>query len=342
MLQIENGIQIAADDYYIQHMEGGLDELHFEVTLSDPAYYALCEESRILETTEQQTYTVKLINAGRRTAKISCVLDLCDWQTQLYMSYKSGSRTAGAVLTSVVPSGWTVINTAVNQKKREIEMDAPTALEIVEQMQDTFGCAVRFDTASKTATLLYPEEKPLSNAYAVDTVNLRSAPEFKGKTSDLYTRLYPIGKDGLSIATVNGGKAYVENLTYTSKIICAVWKDERYTDAESLRDDAQARVDAASQPERSWTLDIVDLNRLNSRKWPDMGLSMFTVLRLVDSYKGFQANVQVREDKVYPYYPEKNEITVSTAAKSVQRTLKSLYRQMNNPNSSFYQRLNAR
>lgn len=342
MLQIENGIQIATDDYYIQHMENGFDELHFDVALSDPAYYALREESRILETTEQQTYTVKQINAGKRSADIGCRLDLSDWQTKLHIGYKSGSRTAASVLASIAPSGWSVINNTISQKKREIEMDAPTPLEIVEQMQDTFGCAIRFDNSSKLVMLLYPEEMPLSNSYAVDTVNLRCPPLFKGKSADLYTRLYPIGKDGLGIAAVNDGKDYVENLIYTGKVICAVWKDERYTDAESLRDDAQKRVDAASQPERSWTLDIVDLKRINAEKWPDMDLSMFTVLRLVDSYKGFQANVQVREDKVYPYYPEKNEITVSTATKSVQRTLRGVYRQINNPNSQFYQRLNAR
>lgn len=342
MLQIENGMQIATDAYYIQHMENGLDELHFEVSISDPAYRVLQEESRILETTEHQIYTVKQINAGTHNANIGCRLDLSAWQTRLYIEYKSLNRTAAAVLSAVAPADWTVKDATIQQKKREIEMDAPTPLEIAEQMQETFECAIRFDTHSKTATLLYPEEKPLSNAYAVDAVNLRSVPMFKGKSTDLYTRLYPIGKDGLRIASVNDGKDYVENLTYTNQIICAVWKDERYTDVESLRDDAQKRVDAASQPERSWTLDIVDLKRIDADRWPDMDLSLFSVLRLVDSYKGFSTNVQVREDKVYPYYPEKNEITVSTSAKSVQRTLRGLYRQIYNPNSEFYQRLRAR
>ena len=73
-----------------------------------------------------------------------------------------------------------------------------------------------------------------------------------------------------------------------------------------------------------------------------MILSLFTVLRLIDSNKGFTANVQVREDKVYPYYPEKNEITVSTVAHSVQRTLRGLYNDINNPNSAFWQKMIAR
>lgn len=215
-------------------------------------------------------------------------------------------------------------------------------MEIVLQMQETFGCAIRFDTRTKTATVLYPEEQPLTNAYVADTVNLRTPPQFKGKSTGLYTRLYPIGKDGLGIAEVNKGKPYVENLSYTDRVICAIWKDDRYTDAASLRDDAQKRVDEASQPVRSWQLEVIDLQRIDSQRWPDMAIPLFTVLCLVDNQKGFRANVQVVEDRVYPYYPERNEVTVSTVARSVQRTLHSLYDSINNPNSTFYQRLNAK
>lgn len=350
MLQMENGAQIAVDDYYIQHMENGLDELHFELQMTDPAYRTLVEESRILETTEQQIYAVKTISGGKKTAKIGCRLDLSDWEQTICIDYqRTGSPLAflaGTVVDflgdSSALSAWTMTDSGSKTERRTIQMQGPTPLEVAAQMQETFGCAVRFDTRQKKATILWPEDMPLSNSYAVDTVNLRAAPEFKGKSSELYTRLYPVGKNGLRIGSVNGGLDYVQNLSYTDKVICALWQDSRYTDAAALRDDAQQRVDAASQPERSWKLPIVDLYRLNPQKWKDMNLELFTVLRLVDSYKGFRADVQVREDKVYPYYPEKDEITVSTVTKSVQRTLRSVYRDINNPNSAFWQKIIAR
>lgn len=346
MLQIVNGIQIATDDYYIQHRADGCDELHFEISLADPAYAALNEESRILETTEHQTFTVKTISGSQRTAKIGCQLDLSDWQTVLHIGYNSQNRTAPVVLGAIKPSGWTVVNQTTSTKARQIHMEAPTPLEIAVQMQETFECAIRFNNARKTATLLYPQEQPLSNAYAVDTVNLRKPPEFKGKSSRLYTRLYPFGQEtdgvALGIASVNGGKAYVECCDYTDKIICAVWKDARYTDAQSLKEDAQKRVNTAAVPERSWKLPIVDLYRIDPSRWPDMSIAMFTKLRLVDGNNGLTSNVQVVEDKVYPHYPEKNEVTVSTVTRSIQRTLRGVYDDINNPNSAFFQRLNAK
>lgn len=350
MLQILNGAQIAVDDYYIRHMENGLDELHFEIRLSDPAYRLLVEERRILETTEQQTYTVKTISGGKKTAKIGCRLDLSDWEQTICINYNRTGTPLMILQGSVVDflgnstalRAWTMIDSGGKTERRTIQMQGPTPIELTRQMQESFGCAVRFNTSKKTATIIWPEDVPLSNSYAVDTVNLISAPEFKGKSSNLYTRLYPVGRDGLRIGSVNGGLDYVQNFSYTDRIICAFWQDSRYTDAAELRDDAQKRVDEASQPERSWKLPVVDLYRLNPGKWKDMSLSMFTVLRLIDSNKGFTANVQVREDKVHPYYPEKNEITVSTVAHSVQRTLRGLYNDINNPNSAFWQKMIAR
>ncbi len=341
MLQIINGRQIATDEYYIEHHEDGMDELHFEISLSDPAYAALNEENRILETTEHQTFVVKTVSGSKKTAKIGCQIDLSDWQATLTVGYDSQEGTAAAILTAVKPNGWTVINTATSAKARQIKMDAPTPLDIAMQLQETFACALRFDNRFKTVTLLCPDARELSNAYAVDTVNLRTPPEYKGKSSKLYTRLYAYGKNDLSFASINNGKPYVDCFAYTDKVICEVWKDNRCTDAQALLQDAQERVAAAAVPERSWKLSIVDLYRTDPTKWPGMSIAIFTKLHLVDGNKALTADVQVVEDKVYPYYPEKNEVTVSTVTKSVQRTLRGLYNEINNPNSVFFQQLNA-
>lgn len=341
MLQIKNGPQIATDKYYIAHMQDGLDELHFELSLSDPAYFALNEEDRILETTEQQMYVVKTISGGKNSAKIGCQLDLRDWKADIQINY-SKTRSATEHIKSFMPSSWVLTEfPQTKAEKKTVKMQGPTPLELALQVEKSFECAVRFDTVMKTATLLWYKDIAPSNAFAVDTVNLRRSPEFKGRSTELYTRLFPIGKNGLRIGSVNNGYDFVENLSYTDDVICKVWQDSRYVDAEALKADAQKMVDEASQPERSWVLELIDLHRLNSEKWPDMGVPLFTVLRLVDNLKGFSATVQVVQDKVYPYYPEKNEITVATIVRSVQRTLRSIARDLYDPNSIFSQKLYA-
>ena len=86
--EFEGGNLIAVDDYYIQRMEDGRDELHFTVQVSDPSYQRIREETRIIETTENQTYVVKAIDAGSKTADIGCQLDLDAWRFSMYLGYK--------------------------------------------------------------------------------------------------------------------------------------------------------------------------------------------------------------------------------------------------------------
>lgn len=163
-------------------------------------------------------------------------------------------------------------------------MDGPTPLDIIRDAMDVFGCRVRFDNYTRTAEIIIPENVSRGTAYAVDSVNLRES-NFKGKSTDLYTRLYPIGKDGLQIGSINGGKPYVENLSYTKDTISKVWVDERYTDAQSLMADAQDRVNAAARPVRSWELDVVDLYQLDAATWNELKMAMFDVLLLIDPRK---------------------------------------------------------
>ena len=344
MLQIENGIQIATDDYYVQHKEYGLDELHFEVQISDPVYLAINEEARIYESTEHQTYVVKTVSGGSKTAKIGGQLDLTDWKAEIDLNY---NRTGTAVqfLNGFKPSDWSVVDPSAKSATKTIKLDGPTPLDLALRVQEDFGCRLRFDTAGKTVTIVYPDEVEPSNSYAVDTVNLTGAPEYKGKSSDLYTRIYPKGKNGITIESANDGVAYLDtddDPPYTNRVICKMVEFNEISSAVELKTEAQKLVNTASRPERSWKLRIVDLYRINPQKWPDMSLDIFTKLRLSDTYKGFAAVVQVIEDKIYPHYPERNEVTISTVTKSVQRTLYGLLDTIYNPNSRFNMRLKSR
>ena len=341
MLQIENGIQIATDDYYIIHKKNGIDELHFEVQLSDPIYLAINEEDRIYESTESQTYTVKSISGSSKTAKISCVIGLSSWEEEIDLHYDR-TGTADMFLNGFKPSQWSIVDNHPRAEQRTIKMNSPTPLDVAMQVQDDFGCSLRFNTAEKTCTVIYPADMQLGNAYVIDTVNLRSAAAYKGKSSEICTRLYPFGHNGLTIASVNDGKNYIDDFSYTSKIICATWQDSRIESASELLQAARRHLDEVSRPVRSWKLQVIDLFRTDAARWPDMRLDLFEVVKVVDTYKGISTAAMVVEDKVYPHSPEKNEITVSTEAKSVQKTLKSLYAQIMKPNSKYNQQLDHR
>ena len=84
---------------------------------------------------------------------------------------------------------------------------------------------------------------------------------FKGKSSGFATRLYAKGKDSLTFADINGGKDYVEDFSYSDKVISVYWKDERYTIAENLLADAKKRLKSMAVPQQSYTCGVMDLAR---------------------------------------------------------------------------------
>lgn len=83
---------------------------------------------------------------------------------------------------------------------------------------------------------------------------------------DFYTQIKPIGKNGLTIGTVNGGVDILENHSYSPKNKLLIWKDERYTVPEDLKEDAQYKLDEISQPYCSYSVDVIDL----ARQYPDL------------------------------------------------------------------------
>lgn len=358
MLEIIGGACIPRDDYAIAHLKNGLDELRFELSVDDQNIYRSLREglTRLREHTENQSYVVRKINSINGVASVVARLDLADWERDLLLdtsdlSAPGFSHTLSEVnmLTAILSaapslSGWTVEDRVTTHSTRSMEMDGPTPLEAAVQLQKTFGCALRFYTASKKVTIFYPDECHVSDSFAIESVNLRRQPEYKGHSAELCTRLYPVGKDGLGIASVNGGVPYLDNTAYTGAgvVICKLWKDARYTDAASLMRDAQARLETAARPAQSWKLDVIDLKRIDAQRWPDMTLAIWTKLLLQDRARDTREIVQVVSDLVYPYYPDRNQITVSTRTETLQEAVLRATQAMSDPNGEFWGQINAK
>lgn len=341
MLQLDDYTILSVDDYCILHREDGLDRLEAVISQDDPGYRLIQEHSRLLETSEQQYYRVEKLRAYADHVRISCVLDLEDWQRTCLLSYTNNNQSLSGTLLGVVPSGWTVNNLVSTTAQRLIEMDGPTPLEVVQECRFRFGCAVRFYNQAKQLVLLQPQSQSCTDAFFTDELNLRELPLLRADCEGLVTRLYVMGKNGLTVDSVNRGKSYVENFDYTQDIICGFWKDTRYDNAVSLRDDAQARVNALANPERQWQLKVYDLYRMNPVRWAEHQVGMFSVLKLADRSRQEQMVVQVIGEKLYPHHPERNEITVTTSRNRA-AIYRALPKVLDNPNSAFYQKLNAR
>ena len=329
---------IANDDYYVRELASGYDEVVFTISIWDELYPQLVEEASIRDR-DQQWYLVKQIDAGSEDAKVIAQLDLDVWKSTMLIGYSNGSATLDATISGVIPQGWRLIDNSGISIRRTIEGDF-TPLEIVDECRDTYGGYFRFDNVAQTITVVIPDEAEPLGAFATRDLNLKEI-NYKGKSNDFVTRLYAYGKDGLSFASINGGLPYVDNNIYSDKVICAVWRDDRYTVAENLLADAKKTLSAMAVPSRSYDCDVVDLAATNPEMYRIQDFSIFRVATLIDDAKNFAINYQVVERWNYPYYPESNKVIFSSSPAKIQNQVTHITQQVENPNSSFRQQQQA-
>lgn len=318
------------DDFYIKEKADGLDELIFNISIYDKAYPDILEEAAI---EYEQRYLIKAIDAGSSTAKVKCQLDVDAFKEKMYLKYTNGSATLIETIGTVLPTDWQVLDESGSTIRRTIEGDY-TALDVLEKCRDTYNVAFRFDNKLKQLKAIDVSKKEPLGAFASRELNLKEI-NYKGKSTDLYTRLYAYGKNGLSFADINDGKPYVECLKYTDKIISRYWKDDRYEQAENLKEAAQKTVDAAAIPERSYECSVYDLAQTNPEMYSFQDFGLFNIVTLIDDIKDISINYQVVEYLKYPFYPEKNTVTLSSVAPKIQNSVKNIITQIENPNSQF-------
>ncbi len=260
-------------------------------------------------------YNIKSIDAPGSSANIKCEINLDFLKAGFHKAYDSGSLTLSALLQTFLPAGWTITGYAPGIS-RTINMENATDYDVMKQAIKTYAVAFQWHTLAKTVVVINPADKTPSGEYLTDELNLRSI-AFKGESKDFITRLYPYGKDGLTIATANGGIEYVENHQYSDKIVCGSWSDDRYTVPDDLKADAVKKLAALSVPARSYDCDVIDLAKLDS-KYSDFAFAMYKVVTLIDRKRKIRLDHQIMEYKEYPEQPEKNVLTLSSVIATVQ------------------------
>ena len=238
-------------------LEYGDETLDFSYPTSGPWLAQLLAECYIR--TDRQEYVVKAVEKSSASAwrKVSCALNIEELEGAPFEDFETVEQTVQAAAEFALEgTGWTVEADADITKKRTIRKeDDTTAWEVVKQIVTTYRVELEIDAVNKRLKF-HTRRGQDRGAYFIERLNLRSL-GVKTSSYGFYTRLIPIGKDGLHLW--QDGKNYIENHQYSDKVITSIWRDERYTVTTALLEDAQARLDEASAPARAYTAELVDL-----------------------------------------------------------------------------------
>ena len=317
---IPDATPLNCDDYYIKELPTGIDELIFNISIWDGVYRNI-EEETLIEERDGDTvtqYRVKAIDGGDKTAQIKALLVLDDWTASVQVNY-AVSGTVAQNVRAVAPSGWSVVDRSGMLATATDEIPGGTPLELLQEFRNLFdGASYRFNQATKTVTIWDLFNGPNLGTFMTRELNLHDV-QYKGKSTQFITRLYAYGKEGLSIASVNGGLPYVDNFTYSNRIVCGFWQDTRFEFASNLKDAAVARLAELAVPERSFNCSVADLASIDPERYSYLSFELFSQVGLIDETRSDQKIMhRVVERWRYPNYPEKNNIILSNSPRRLQ------------------------
>ena len=322
MIQIYDALhkRIAAidmmDDLKIEKtLSSGDKELSFSYPKNGAAIAALAAENYIR--TKEDEYVLKEIETGATKNRYVAKLNIEELEQQEFTyGFASETQTARACLEFAFEgTGWTV-GTCTITKRRTVDIeDACTAWDVLQDVLKTYMCECSIDSIRKVIHL-YEHIGTDRGAYFMEGLNLRKL-TVKSNTYDFYTRIYPIGKDGIT-PEIMIGVPYIDNHQYTDKIVPKIWKDERYTITENLIEDARAKLETASRPYTAYTADVADL-AAQSEEYGLLDYDIGDTVWIVSKTENTRAKQRIVKMTEYPKDPQKNTCELSSVVKTFEQ-----------------------
>lgn len=300
------------DRKIVKTLDSGDKELIFKYP-SDGKQVDLLKEEYYIRTKEDE-YVIRKRKTGTQFNEYTAQLNVEELEGAVFpYGFESKEQTIRACLEFAFEgTGWKVGVCQIT-KKRTINKDEETnAWKVLQDCLSTYRTECKINSLTKTIDI-YEQIGSDRGRYFIEGLNLKKL-TVTSDTYDFYTRLIPLGKDGIGIEWL--GKPYLENYQYSSKIKTYVWSDERYTNTTSLIEDGIAKLDEMSKPYVAYAADVIDLAR-QSEKYSsvfdyDIGDTVWMISRKTRT-KEKQRIVKLTE---YPETPQNNTVELSNATKT--------------------------
>ena len=314
MIKLQDGTILDNNQYTIKEQFDGINYLTFTL----PEDVVVHNEDVVFETIDRQEYVVKIINGDY----ITCELNLDGLKAQ-QTDFSNNSATAGNTLIQALSgTGWTGIDQTGLTSKKTIS-GALTPFDIIQKIAETWdGVTALYNTEQKTVTLVFPALNTATVTFLTEDLNLRQL-DIAGDSSNFCTRIRAEGKDGMTFSDINNGKDYVENYSYSSKIIYGEKiVDNRFTDKQSLLEYAQSKLDAMAVPSLSYECDVVDVASYDG-EYSFLELKMHKAVWLLDKKRNMRIQHRVVAYERHPANPENNKVTLATVLITLQQAVKN-------------------
>ncbi|WP_197517361.1 phage tail spike protein [Microbacterium karelineae] len=208
-------------------------------------------------------YRVRRIETGREAGtpvmSVYCEEDFYDlaYAGQLDAREYRQVTALQAMTDALAGTEWSIgtVNVAT---RRTYAVEVTNPLELLRTVQANHGGDLLFDSVARTVSLVTKSGRDVGVAFVYG----RGLTESKRvvDTTSLVTRIYARNADGQTIASVNGGEAYVEDFTYTSEVREATYDFAAGTSPYTMLSMASATLANRSRPSYSYEFTVADLS----------------------------------------------------------------------------------
>jgi|GEM_PF-1998662 len=153
----------------------------------------------------------------------------------------------------------------------DLEVEKVSILQVIKQIQEIWGGYLVWDSENKVVHLRSGDTWQSYTGFQI-----RYAKNMKHITrtqsNRIVTKLYAFGADDLDIASVNDGKKYVENHSFTSRNYVDIYSNPDIYDPQELKEKAEAELALRCKPRYNYKTKMVDLRTLPEYSHEDFSL----------------------------------------------------------------------
>ena len=265
-------------------------------------------ECKVIE--NKQSYTIKNIEPFYDGYKIECKQNIDEWLSFFHKSLNFPYKDIETMIKGIIPSGWSYKISGEIKKFRTITADHKSSWEVLEEIVKKFDVEFRIDNNEK---IIFISEKigEDKGAFFSDDFNIVDK-DISVESFEFATRIIPEGMNGLKISQINDGKDYLENKSYSGKTITYYWKDERYTNIQNLKDEAERKLEVLSRPRITIKLKVKDLSKAIGVYEQEYSIGDYVYL--IDKDRKTKERFRILAETIYPNRPFNNEITLANKA----------------------------
>ena len=259
----------------------------------------IVEEGYIRSKTDE--FVIKEIADRGEWTSIKAQMNVEDLEGKAWEHFNTTEQTIENCLNlACAGTGWTVqVNNII--KKRTLRKTNCSSWDLIQEAKKIYRVEIEFDTLNKVVKV-YEKLGQDKGVYFSDEINLKTL-NIESNSYDFYTKIIAIGKENI--------KVEVENFQYSIKLKTLIWKDERYTVLENLREDAAAKLKELSKPRKSYSADVIDLAKLNFKYKNILDYKLGDTITLISKDKKIREKQRIVKITDYPDEPERNSCEIA-------------------------------